>query len=305
LLLIFICSKFGFVNEHSVCQLIGPEAGLKNRKNRGKEESMRVMLTIKPVGRGFALPFNYQYHLSSVIYGWIEKSSSEYSKFLHDKGFSPEGVTRQFKHFCFSQLLIADRKADVQHKRLIINSPTIKWYIGVPVDQTLNHIVIGLFEKQEFYIDRMYDRFIVEQVETLPEPKWDRKMKFRMLSPLTVSVAEDRNGKLMPYYLRANDPRLADALKNNIINKYRSLYGNNLHDTDFNCVLDEEYIAKRGGYDKVSKLITIKEGTEEETKVKGMMCPLTIEGNPELIKLAYESGLGEKNSVGFGMIEVV
>jgi CRISPR-associated protein, Cas6 family len=35
------------------------------------------------------------------------------------------------------------------------------------------------------------------------------------------------------------------------------------------------------------------------------MCPLTIEGNPDLIKLAYESGLGEKNSLGFGMIEVV
>lgn len=33
------------------------------------------------------------------------------------------------------------------------------------------------------------------------------------------------------------------------------------------------------------------------------MCPITIEGNPELIKLAYESGLGEKNSMGFGMLE--
>jgi CRISPR-associated endoribonuclease Cas6 len=35
------------------------------------------------------------------------------------------------------------------------------------------------------------------------------------------------------------------------------------------------------------------------------MCPITIEGNPELIRLAYESGLGEKNSMGFGMLEVV
>jgi CRISPR-associated endoribonuclease Cas6 len=39
-------------------------------------------------------------------------------------------------------------------------------------------------------------------------------------------------------------------------------------------------------------------------KLRGFMCPLTIEGNPALIALAYESGLGEKNSMGFGMIEI-
>jgi CRISPR-associated endoribonuclease Cas6 len=32
---------------------------------------------------------------------------------------------------------------------------------------------------------------------------------------------------------------------------------------------------------------------------------LTIEGNPELIKLAYDSGLGEKGSMGFGMLEAL
>ncbi|MBI4810670.1 MAG: CRISPR-associated endoribonuclease Cas6, partial [Ignavibacteriales bacterium] len=55
----------------------------------------------------------------------------------------------------------------------------------------------------------------------------------------------------------------------------------------------------------ISKLITIKEGHKEETRVRGFMCPITIEGNPELIKLAYECGLGEKGSLGFGMIEIL
>jgi CRISPR-associated endoribonuclease Cas6 len=54
----------------------------------------------------------------------------------------------------------------------------------------------------------------------------------------------------------------------------------------------------------ISKLITIKQGREDETKVRGFMCPLKIEGNPALIALAYESGLGEKNSLGFGMLEL-
>ncbi|MER3523977.1 MAG: hypothetical protein C4326_07890 [Ignavibacteria bacterium] len=54
----------------------------------------------------------------------------------------------------------------------------------------------------------------------------------------------------------------------------------------------------------VSKLITIQQGHDDETKVRGFMCPLMIKGNPELIRLAYESGLGEKGSLGFGFIEL-
>ena len=175
----------------------------------------------------------------------------------------------------------------------------------MPVEETLKHVVVGIFEKQEFYIDREYNRFVVEQVEILPEPEWERKMSFTMLSPMTVSLPEERNGKLVPQYLRAHDLRLSDALRVNIVNKYRSLYKNELQDIEFSCTLDQDYIEKHGGYEGVSKLIVIKEGKEDETKVKGIMCPLTIEGNPDLIKLAYESGLGEKNSLGFGMIEVV
>ena len=88
----------------------------------------------------------------------------------------------------------------------------------------------------------------------------------------------------------------------NILNKYLSLYDQEPDDADFGCTLDEKFIADRGGPQKISKLITIKQGRSDETKVRGFMCPLTIEGNPELIKLAYESGLGEKNSLGFGML---
>jgi len=42
----------------------------------------------------------------------------------------------------------------------------------------------------------------------------------------------------------------------------------------------------------------------EETKVRGFRCPVTLEGSVELIKLSYDSGLGEKGSMGFGMLEV-
>ncbi|MGH9425791.1 MAG: CRISPR-associated endoribonuclease Cas6, partial [Terriglobia bacterium] len=225
---------------------------------------------------------------------------------------------KRFKHFCFSQLIVPQRK--VNSGRLEILSPAIEWYVAMPVEASLQHLVVGMFEKREFYIEREENRFVVEQVETLPDLKWERRMTFRMLSPVTVSTMHERNGRLLPEYLLANDHRLNDLLRQNILNKYRSLYGEPVQKASFSteppktkeafdgafcCTLDSKFIASRGGPEKISKLITIKQGREDETKVRGFMCPVTIEGNPALIALAYESGLGEKNSLGFGMLEVV
>ena len=35
------------------------------------------------------------------------------------------------------------------------------------------------------------------------------------------------------------------------------------------------------------------------------MCPFQAEGSVELIKLGYQTGFGDKNSFGFGMVEVI
>jgi len=51
-------------------------------------------------------------------------------------------------------------------------------------------------------------------------------------------------------------------------------------------------------------LITIKEGTPEETKVKGMLAPFLIKGTRRMLKFAWEIGLGERNSMGFGMWDI-
>jgi CRISPR-associated endoribonuclease Cas6 len=52
-------------------------------------------------------------------------------------------------------------------------------------------------------------------------------------------------------------------------------------------------------------LIRIKTGTLEETRIKGYMCRFVI-GLPEvLMKLMYESGIGEKGSLGFGMVKLI
>ncbi|MEM0506480.1 MAG: CRISPR-associated endoribonuclease Cas6, partial [Thermosphaera sp.] len=52
---------------------------------------------------------------------------------------------------------------------------------------------------------------------------------------------------------------------------------------------------------KLREYICVFEGTV----IKSWSGVFAIEGNPELIEMGYEAGLGSKNSQGFGMIEVI
>ncbi|MEM5807150.1 MAG: CRISPR-associated endoribonuclease Cas6, partial [Candidatus Aenigmatarchaeota archaeon] len=196
-------------------------------------------------------------------------------------------------------------KAHTTPKGIVLDDQRVNWYVDVSIEETIRHLIIGMFEKQEFFIQHPEERFVVRNVELLPEPAFCQKMAFRVLSPVTVAQPVTAEGKLRARYLMPGDQELSEALRKNILERYSALYGSVPDDTTFIVTPDWKYIEKRGGVQKVSKLITIKESTREETKVRGFVCPLTIEGNPALIKLAYESGLGEKGSMGFGMIEVV
>lgn len=266
---------------------------------------MRLHVLLRAVQRQTSITLNYQYYLSAAVYKWIETSSPAYSAFLHDKGFSLDGTLKRFKHFTFSKLIPRQSRVDTTHGRLSILSPDVEWFISMPVEQSLQHLVTGLFEHREFFIEREENRFVVEQVETLPDPQWQPAMTFRMLSPLTVSTMQEHDGKLQPYYLRPDDERLAGALQQNILNKYHSLYGGQLDDTTFICTLDRAYIERQTAKGRrITQKITIKEGRTDASEIIGFTCPVTIEGNPALIALAYESGLGEKNSMGFGMLEI-
>lgn len=265
---------------------------------------MRLRITFLPSRLTKTLPIDYQYYLSAALYHWFELSSPSFATFLHDVGYSPEALQRRFRLFCFSNLFIPHTQLE-GNRLVLLQREKITWYVSMPIDDGVKHLVTGMFEQQRIYIEEKSAELVVHTVEILPEPSWERKMHFRMLSALTISVPVEYNGKLSPRYLHVDDSHLNTALRQNILRRYEALYGTVPDDTEFHCTFDEAYIAKRGGPSKITKLVTIKKGLPDETKVRGFVCPLTIEGNPQLIRLAYESGLGEKGSMGFGMIDIL
>ncbi len=76
-------------------------------------------------------------------------------------------------------------------------------------------------------------------------------------------------------------------------------------DKEMKFEVDKDYVVRRGGENNVSKLIRIKKGEPEETNARGFIAPFVLSGSLELIKLAYQCGIGEKNSMRFGMFEAI
>jgi len=239
--------------------------------------------------------------LSSAIYSLLQFGSPEFSEFLHDSGFHIDG--KKYKLFTFA---LRFEKIELKDNHLILKSPKIKLHISSPlIDTFIKNFVIGTFENK--VID-LTDRdqtisFRIITAEIVPGPGFTNKMKFTLLSPMILSTLKERDGRMQQYYLRPDDvDDINRVLTKNLLNKKGLLNRNQTLNEYCKLEWDAEYIQK---HRRVTKKITINENGRFPVEVIGIQAPFTIEGDAELIKTGFECGFGEKNSMGFGMAEVV
>ncbi len=253
---------------------------------------MRVIISLRPERVPCTIPFSYSHDLTAVIYGFLARSSRDYARFLHDEGY--RAGTKRFKLFTFSQLLLPERR--IAPEGLVCLSPQISWQIASPISEFVEHLATGLLQLGQMRLGAI--AFIVERVEVAPQPVFSHAMQMRCLSPIVASRAEERAGKLVARYLRADDPWLSEALRQNLLRKFLLVHGREPTDSALAVEFDGEYLRRKGN--GVYRVIDYK-----GTKIKAIMAPFTVLGSPELIELGYEAGFGEKNSMGFGMGEVI
>lgn len=276
---------------------------------------MRIKLSLRPEGQRVQIPINYQYPISSAIYSILSSSSAEYARFLHDRGYLTEDG-KPMKLFVFSRLFIPDVE-QVDNTLVIHSDRDVTLLVSSPMlNDFVQNFVMGLFEQKEIVIANRYacGRFLVERIETMPLPEIlsneaaaePVQVKFKCLSPIVASTKEEYDGRISIHYLRPGDERLGEVIRQNLFRKHKLLYASSQPPEKFEMRLDEEYIARMGGNDRITKLVTIGEGDGfRETKVKAFICPLWLKGGIRVLRTAYECGIGSKNSLGFGMLEVV
>ena len=250
---------------------------------------MRIKI-LTDVGGRLTLPINYNHLLTGVIYRFLAESDPEYASFLHNQGYGAE--PRRFKLFTFSQLMAERRR--INGTQIHFDSP-LTWSVSSPVEDFLSHFANTLLSEGRLTLGK--HRVQVQDVTIPRAPHFQSEMRFRCLSPVVMSTVRERDGKRSMHYCLPDDPAISDLIRQNLIRKHEVIHGHPPHDKTLTLQFDENYIARRQG--RVTRLIDFK-----GIKIKGIMCPFRVSGSRELIQIGYECGFGDKNSAGFGMVDI-
>ena len=253
---------------------------------------MRFKLTLAVDTRyGNKLPINYQYELSAFVYATIYRADAAYSSWLHENGFRHD--KKQFRLFSFSHLQLS--RFRIEGDRLVIDSPEVSWEISFLPERSTEEFIRGIFGEQVFSIGDKQSQvqFRVAGVELMPEPDFSTPITFNTLSPVCIThpLPDGRT-----FYESPDTAYARDALLLNLKNKYAAFYG---HEFAGNDHFELQILSP-----PKSKLINIKTGTPQETRVRAYSFQFKLQADVELMKVMWNCGLGEKNAMGFGCVGV-
>ena len=210
--------------------------------------------------------------------------------------------------FTFSRLLIKP-KARVRGNILqISNQHQISLYISSPMIQDfIQHLVVGLFQNQQIDIcnSRVKSAFFVERVEACAMPEFSSPLQFKSLSPIVVTQPKEYHGRLQKHYYRPDEEGLSERIRQSLTKKYNTTFGAMPDEQQLEFKIDMDYLKRRGGGEKTMTLVKIKEGQKDQTNIKGFLAPFELSGSLQLIQTAWDCGIGDQCSLGFGCVGIV
>lgn len=241
---------------------------------------MRLEIILKGKNN-FKVPFNYNHILSAIIYNKI--ADLNFANELHS--------SKSFKFFTFSQIYIPKRR--IVKDGIIAKDGVISFYISSPNDFLIKSLVDGFLEDLE--ISFQNQKLTIQKIEALKTPEFSSKSEFKTLAPIIVRTKKEIDGELKIWDLAPSD-KFFKSLENNLIKKYIKF--NNLTKTDkkINIYSDMNFVKR--------KRISINK-CNVTTHHRAYMMDLILEGDLDLIEFAYDVGIGEKNSMGFGMVKLL
>lgn len=240
---------------------------------------MRIQLSFKTENNIDArIPFNYNHQLSSAFYSKIVDKEYQYT--LHK--------SQSFKFFNFSQIRI--KKPKITKEYLIAKNGKIKIYVSSPDNYFLTNMINGFLN--EPYLRLNNQLFEVAHIKELEPFKISDVEEVKCISPVISRTKKEINEKLKIWDLSPGD-HFFNNLDNNLIKKYEQFY-------DINHTDKEIKFSSQMRSVKQKRIEVIK--NNNKIYQRGYMMDLIMEGDLDLIKFAYDCGIGEGNSMGFGMI---
>lgn len=235
---------------------------------------MQISLILTPQ-EPLKVPLNYNYQLQSAIYSKLKEVDA--SDFWHDCGF---GEKETFKFFVFGTLLgnykIEDKKIIFNSEiTLEIRSPFYEFCDELQRSIELNP-TIKLFN-QELSVSGAFlnNRHINSDT-----------VIFKTISPIIVS---EKNEAEKTVFIKPDSPDFVYRLQENFYKKFKAAF--NTQPPELKIELLE----------KGKKVVT----QYKEIWLTGYHCTLKIAGPCHALEFIYNTGLGERNSQGFGLPDII
>jgi CRISPR-associated endoribonuclease Cas6 len=249
-------------------------------------KKMRVVLNFSS-----SKPLKLSIHYQSSLMGLLYKQLSDpiFQKFIHNEGYSYQG--RVYKNFSFSRIH-GKFHLNKKSKEINFESP-FSFVVCSPIDEFLHDLIRTLIQSESLRLGTQEIRF--ESAHIMPAIKDSSKIRIKMLSPLVnYSTLTHPNGLKHTHYYKPAEVLFSKMVEENLKRKYFSYHG-----------MDEEinqspFLIKADRVTEKNKIITYF----RKTVIEGWMGIYELDGHPALLQWAYHTGLGSKNSMGFGCVDV-
>jgi len=231
------------------------------------------------------LPLHYNKIVQGLIYGLCKEQIPQ----LHKEGYRVGG--REFRLFVFSRILGKVKR--INNGYILFDSP-----ITLKIDSLKDEFIEILTDnmlKNDFL--RLGDNLLkVSYLAMNDYPSFTgENLRVKAISPITVySTLYTKEGNKKTYFYHPTEDGFQEGIKNNLLKK---------------AIVARKEFKENDLYFKLKPLKVNNKDQKlvyySDFLIKGWMGEYLLEGAPSLLEIAFRSGLGAKNSQGFGMVELV
>lgn len=246
---------------------------------------MRLKLNFYHSENSFlTLPCNY----NEIIQGFIYRSIDSWlAEKIHEEGFKDPETERKFKLFTFSRL-IPEGRVQVKEGKITFYG-NLSLTVASPLGEFIQSFAMNLIKSGNIIL--FGQNLILNSVAVEGLPEYKERILVKTLSPITVySTLTSADGRKKTYYYSPFEREFEKLIIENLNKKLRALTGK----TSLEGSVKPYRVNSRN-----QRIVIYK-----NTVIKGWDGIFELRLPPELYDLAFDTGLGAKNSQGFGCIEM-
>lgn len=236
------------------------------------------------------LPANYNYLIQSMIYNNLDPEVSEK---LHNEGFMLNG--KHFRLFTFSLLSSHKYSFNRDTKTISFKLP-ISLQVGILDKQICNSFLSYVLNTDKITIGE--NQLQISNLSIINSDELTKGIEspklIKMVSPVTIYETLYTDGRKITNYLDPFNSKFETAVIENLQRKAKAYFGSTFP-------LNETVFFHPVRVNENDKVIT----TFKNTVIIGWLGIYELSLPTYLWRIAFDSGLGSKNSQGFGMFDII